>query len=45
MRTINLLERPTGGHVVIDGSDITALKGGQLRDLRKKIGFISKDST
>ena len=38
--TINLLERPTGGHVVIDGSDITALKGGQLRDLRKKIGFI-----
>lgn len=40
MRTINLLERPTGGHVVIDGSDITALKGGQLRDLRKKIGFI-----
>mgnify|MGYP000025468925 FL=1 len=45
VRTINLLERPTGGHVVIDGSDITALKGGQLRDLRKKIGFISKDST
>ena len=40
VRTINLLERPTGGHVVIDGSDITALKGGQLRDLRKKIGFI-----
>lgn len=40
VRTINLLERSTGGHVVIDGSDITALKGGQLRDLRKKIGFI-----
>ena len=40
VRTINLLERPTGGHVVIAGSDITALKGGQLRDLRKKIGFI-----
>lgn len=40
VRTINLLERPTGGHVVIDGSEITALKGGQLRDLRKKIGFI-----
>lgn len=40
VRTINLLERPTGGHVVIDGSDITALKGGQLCDLRKKIGFI-----
>ena len=40
VRTINLLERPTGGHVVIDGNDITALKGSQLSDLRKKIGFI-----
>lgn len=40
VRTVNLLERPTGGHVVIDGNDITALKGSQLSDLRKKIGFI-----
>ena len=40
VRTINLLERPTGGHVVIEGNDITALKGSQLSDLRKKIGFI-----
>lgn len=40
VRTINLLERPTGGHVVIDGNDITALKGSRLSDLRKKIGFI-----
>ncbi|MCM0692497.1 ATP-binding cassette domain-containing protein [Bifidobacterium sp. M3-R-103] len=40
VRTINLLERPTGGHVVIEGNDITALKGIQLSDLRKKIGFI-----
>ena len=40
VRTINLLERPTGGHVIIDGNDITALKGGQLSDLRKNIGFI-----
>lgn len=23
VRTINLLERPTGGHVVIEGNDIT----------------------
>lgn len=40
VRTINLLERPTGGHVIIGGNDITALKGGQLSDLRKNIGFI-----
>ena len=42
VRTINLLERPTGGHVVIDGSDITALKGGQLRDLRRKSAYFPR---
>lgn len=40
VRTINLLERPTGGKVLIDGTDITGLKGATLRELRKKIGFI-----
>lgn len=40
VRTINLLERPTDGSVSIDGTDITGLKGTELRELRKKIGFI-----
>ncbi|WP_288549278.1 methionine ABC transporter ATP-binding protein [uncultured Bifidobacterium sp.] len=40
VRTINLLERPTDGSVSIDGTDITGLKGAELRELRKKIGFI-----
>lgn len=40
VRTINLLERPTDGNVSIDGTDITGLKGTNLRELRKKIGFI-----
>lgn len=40
VRTINLLERPTGGKVLIDGTDVTGLKGATLRELRKKIGFI-----
>lgn len=40
VRTINLLERPTEGQVIIDGHDVTDLKGGALRELRKKIGFI-----
>ena len=40
VRTINLLERPTGGKVLIDGTDITGLTGAGLRELRKKIGFI-----
>lgn len=44
VRTINLLERPTEGQVIIDGHDVTDLKGGALRELRKKIGFIFRDS-
>ena len=40
VRTINLLERPTSGRVLIDGRDITGLRGGPLRDLRKSIGFV-----
>ena len=40
VRTINLLERPTEGQVLIDGNDITGLTGAQLRELRKNIGFI-----
>ena len=40
VRTINLLERPTEGRVLIDGNDITGLTGAQLRELRKNIGFI-----
>ena len=40
VRCINLLERPTSGSVVIDGRDVTALKGSQLRELRAGIGMI-----
>ncbi len=40
VRTINLLERPTGGQVLIDGRDVTGIRGTKLRELRKKIGFI-----
>lgn len=40
VRTINLLERPTGGSVLIDGEDVTNVSGARLRDLRKRIGFI-----
>ena len=39
-RCINLLERPTEGRVVVDGVDLTALKAGELREKRKKIGMI-----
>lgn len=40
VRCINLLERPDSGRVLIDGEDVTALRGKQLRRKRKRIGMI-----
>lgn len=40
VRCINLLERPTSGSVIVDGQDMTALSGVQLRRARKSIGMI-----
>lgn len=40
LRVINLLERPRAGRVVINGRDITDLRGGALRKERHKIGMI-----
>ena len=40
LRTINLLEQPNGGRVVVDGEEITLLKGSALRQARQKIGMI-----
>ncbi|BCG59108.1 methionine ABC transporter ATP-binding protein [Paenibacillus sp. URB8-2] len=40
LRTINLLQRPTDGRILIGGNDITHLKGEALRQLRLKTGMI-----
>ena len=40
VRCINLLERPTGGSVIIDGKDITKVSERELREVRRKIGMI-----
>lgn len=40
LRTINLLERPTSGRILIEGQDITDFKGARLRELRYHIGMI-----
>lgn len=40
VRCINLLERPTSGEVLIDGTDITKLAAKELRGVRQKIGMI-----
>ncbi|MBS0552409.1 MAG: ATP-binding cassette domain-containing protein, partial [Proteobacteria bacterium] len=40
IRTLNLLERPSSGRVLIDGEDITRLDREALYALRRRIGMI-----
>ncbi|KMQ64518.1 DL-methionine transporter ATP-binding subunit [Chryseobacterium angstadtii] len=40
IRTVNLLERPDQGQIIINGKDFTLLSSKQLADERKKIGMI-----
>ena len=40
LRTINLLQRPNSGRVIIGGTDITDYKGKTLRATRLQIGMI-----
>ena len=40
VRCINMLERPTGGQVLIDGQDIGALSKMELRKIRREITMI-----
>ena len=40
IRLINLLERPTGGSVLLDNVDLTSLSSTELRLERQKIGMI-----
>jgi len=40
LRTVNLLERPTSGKVIVDGKDVTKLSVKELRDTKKDIGMI-----
>jgi ABC-type methionine transport system ATPase subunit len=39
-RTVNLLERPTSGTIAVNGRDLTALSGRQLRAARREIGTV-----
>ena len=40
LRCINRLVEPTGGRIVLDGTDITAAQGADLRKIRRGIGMI-----
>jgi peptide/nickel transport system ATP-binding protein len=42
-RAIMQLPRPTSGHVVLDGTDLTRLHGGALRGVRSRIQMIFQD--
>lgn len=44
LNILSTLDKPTSGHVAINGRDVTALKGDALADFRaKQIGFIFQD--
>src|SRR5690606_20623443 len=40
LRCINRLVEPTSGRIVLDGVDLTALRGSELRNMRRSIGMI-----
>lgn len=40
VRMINALETPTSGKVYVEERDVSTLKNGELRELRKQIGMI-----
>ncbi len=40
IRLINMLERPSGGSILVDGVDMTSLNDAQLRAKRQRIGMI-----
>ncbi|MBP8278620.1 MAG: ATP-binding cassette domain-containing protein, partial [Propionivibrio sp.] len=40
IRTLNLLERPDSGRILVDGSDITALSKVELQSYRRKAGMV-----
>jgi D-methionine transport system ATP-binding protein len=40
IRCVNRLEEPTSGRILIDGRDVTAMRGDELRATRRRIGMI-----
>lgn len=43
LRCLNVLERPTAGKIIFNGTDLAKLKDGkQLNNLRQKWGWFSK---
>ena len=40
IRCLTALERPSEGHIVVDGHDLATLRGQELRDARRRIGMV-----
>lgn len=40
LRCLSLLERPSKGRVLIDGTDLAAMRGGELREARRRMGVV-----
>ncbi len=40
IRLVNGLEKPTHGRVIVDGTDVAALHGQELRQLQRSIGMV-----
>ena len=40
LRCLSMLEKPTSGQIVLDGSDLAATNGAQLRAERRKMGGV-----
>lgn len=45
LNCVSTIDRPTSGHIYVDGQDITALRSGQLSKFRReRLGFVFQDS-
>jgi putative ABC transport system ATP-binding protein len=40
LNLIGALDKPTGGRLLVEGTDVSALNDNQLTDLRRRIGFV-----
>ena len=40
IRCLTALEKPTDGHIVVDGLDLSTLSGSALRAARRRIGMV-----
>lgn len=40
LRIVNLLEKPSNGHIFVEGTDLTTLSPQELKEKRKNIGMI-----